>query len=314
MSHTAFDIFHPAISGFFFVAVLGLSMTAFEPVLVVISFVSALTYSALLRGIRATAHTLTWQLPLVILIAIINPFFSASGSTEIFRIDVHAIYLESLIYGLCMGLLLVSILLWFSNAAHILTSDKIMALTGKRLPTLGLMISMINRLIPRLVRQGKRIEDAHAACTSACAPYGSSQNAISSRDKTMGLSLKTRSLSQYVNHHPRLTRALRSTTMLMEWSMENSLETADAMRARGWGSTPHRSVYQLRLFRLHDAIAIAILIVMASAAGISAWITVSQFSFYPLLTSNATVHLYGPYALFCFLPCFLEGWEALRWM
>ena len=85
----------------------------------------------------------------MLVVAAVNPLFSAMGSTELFRIGLRAVYLESLAYGLCMGMLLVSVVLWFSNASHVLTSDKVMGLFGNVAPVIALMLSMAARLVPR---------------------------------------------------------------------------------------------------------------------------------------------------------------------
>ena len=59
-----------------------------------------------------------------------EPAVLASGSTELFRIGLRAFYLESFVYGACMGVMLASVLVLFSNAAQVLDSDKVMALFG----------------------------------------------------------------------------------------------------------------------------------------------------------------------------------------
>ena len=52
---------------------------------------------------------------------------------------------------------------------------------------------------------------------------------------------------------------LRLSTVLMGWGMEDSLETADAMRARGWGAAKKRTSYQRSRFRRQDALACIVL-------------------------------------------------------
>ena len=140
MKRTAFDLFHPVVAFGYFAVMFALSMTAMQPVYLAISLASVLSYSAVLCGWRATGRSLLWQLPLVAVVALANPLFSASGSTELFRLGLRAFYLESFVYGACMGIMLISVIVLFSNASQVLTSDKVMTLFGDVAPTIGLML------------------------------------------------------------------------------------------------------------------------------------------------------------------------------
>ena len=86
---------------------------------------------------------------MILIIALVNPLFSASGSTELFRIGMRAVYLESMVYGLCMGGLFVASVLWFEAAAAMLEYDKGARAAGNAAPVIALMISMCMRLIPQ---------------------------------------------------------------------------------------------------------------------------------------------------------------------
>ena len=84
---------------------------------------------------RATLRTVLWQMPLILVMAVANPLFSAMGSTELFRIGLRAFYLESLVFGACMGAMLSCVLLCCSRTPRsALSSDKVMALFGNVAP------------------------------------------------------------------------------------------------------------------------------------------------------------------------------------
>lgn len=278
---TAFDTCHPAVPAAFFAAVLGLTMAAVQPVLTVLSLVAALAYGGFLRGPRAVARSLRWQVPLVVLVAVANPLFSSSGSTELFRLGSRAVYAESLFYGLVMGMLLAAVTVWFSNAAHVLTSDKVMAVLGNRFPTISLMVSMALRLVPRFVDRGREIAAAHDACTAARAT-----------------GLKAR---------------LRQVSVLMEWGMEDSLETADSMRARGWRRGQRRTRYRRGSFTARDAALAGALAALALLALAVAAIAVSQYRFYPVASELRLWWGFLVWAAFLLYPFFVEGEEALKW-
>ena len=289
MKRTAFDLFHPIVAFGYFAVMLVLCMTAMQPVYLAVSLASALAYGAVLRGWRATGRSLLWQLPLVAVVALANPLFSASGSTELFRIGLRAFYLESFVYGACMGVMLVSVLALFSNAAQVLDSDKVMALFGGVAPTVGLMLSMTARLVPQFVRRGNGIADVERACTAA------------------------RPAEVPAGRLAALRGYLRRTSVLMGWSMEDSLETAGAMKARGWGAVARRTTYARYRFRRFDAAALACGGALALLAAAAAWAACAEFRFYPMIGGLAPWWSYLPYALFACLPLAITAKEHLRW-
>lgn len=170
MKPTAFDNFHPALALVYFAVALVLAMAAPHPTLLALSFVIAALYGVWLRGGRAIARSLTWQLPLLAVIVAVNPLFSSTGTTELFRIGTQAVYAEGYANAATMALLLLCMMQWFANADAVLGSDKVMGALGGILPTISLMISMIMRLIPQFVRRGHAISNALNACTAARNP------------------------------------------------------------------------------------------------------------------------------------------------
>ena len=153
----AFSMSHPAVPALYMVLTLGLTMFSMQPVLIALSLAGGLAYGLATRGAARTLGALRWQLPVILIIAVLNPLFSASGSTEMFRIGMRAVYLESMVYGLCMGGLFVASVLWFEAAASMLEYDKVLALLGNAAPVIALMISMCMRLIPQFLRRGRTV-------------------------------------------------------------------------------------------------------------------------------------------------------------
>ena len=290
--HTAFDTAHPAVPVLYLAITLVLSMAAMQPVLIVLSLVGAFAYGCCVRGIGACLRALRWQLPIILVIAVFNPLFSASGSTELFRLGGRAIYLESLCYGCAMGGLFVASMLWFQAAAELLSFDKVMALFGNAAPIIALMISMTMRLVPRFLRQGRQIAAVQGVVASSAIAgaadgrRGGLSDAFSSR--------------------------LRLSSVLMGWSMEDSLETADAMRARGWGATPRRTPYTRFRFSSVDAAACAALAAGGVLCAVLAWAATSQFSFYPTMSRLVAWWGYVPYAAWMLLPAVLHVREDRR--
>ena len=95
--------------------------------------------------------------------------------------------------------------------------------------------------------------------------------------------------------------------------MEDSLDTADAMRSRGWGCGVRRTSYQLQSFGARDAVLLVIMVVLLAASIVSFVLLTSNFAFYPTVSSLGNPLLYIPYALFLLVPFVLEFMEWLRW-
>ena len=281
----AFDLVHPVVQLGCFAVILIFTMMAIHPVFLMISYLAALSFSFYAQGWRSTLKGLAWQIPLILICTAINPLFSAVGSTQLFRIGSRAIYAESVIYGACMGLMLASIILWFSNAVRVLTLDKVMTALGNRLPTIGIMLSMTMRMVPQFVTRGRLIGSTMQAVSSA-----KPQNAA---EQTGG--------------------RIRLVSVLMGWSMEDSLETADSMRARAWGATHKRTSYQRYRFCTYDAVAsagIAALVVIDAILAIGACL---HFQFYPTMTHLTVWWGYLPYALLLTLPLLACLIDDLKW-
>ncbi|MBQ6455424.1 MAG: hypothetical protein IJJ32_04990 [Eggerthellaceae bacterium] len=306
MTRTAFDTYHPAIAAIYLVAALVFTMAAFHPVFLAMNFIMAIAYNIFLRGWRPALKTLTWQLPLLLIITLLNPIFSQSGSTVLFMFGYSAFYLESLVYGLCMGIMLVSIMQWFSNLSHILTSDKMMQLTGRVMPTIGLMVTMILRLVPQFMRCSKSIRSTQEFCTSANLDnqVGFGAQGIPDSGTSKGF---------FAKRADSVRTYLRDLTVLMGWGMEDSLDTSEAMRARGWGAAPKRTTYQRSDFRARDGVMAAIMGVLIVISTVCAIAACTQFTYYPELSELIVWWGYLPYLLFLIIPFILEIKERIVW-
>lgn len=285
MNRNPFATYHPTVAFVFLACAIVISMAALQPVFVALSFLGALACSVVCRGARATAGSFAWIVPLWLVVAIANPLFSASGSTEILRIGVRAVYVESLVYGACSGGMLASVFLWFSSYAACMNSANTMALFGNVLPIVSLMVSQVMRLVPQFVARGRGIAAAQDA-VSAAAPQ-------TKRQQTAG--------------------RLRIVSVLMGWGMEDGIERSDAMRARGYDCGARRTTYKRYRFGRADASVLASIVVLAAVAGACAAAVCLRFSFYPTLSGWGAWWAYLPYALLMAVPSALRFKEWLLW-
>ncbi|MDP9859268.1 energy-coupling factor transport system permease protein [Olsenella profusa DSM 13989] len=283
-AHLAFETTHASVAVAYFSGALLLAMFVMQPVYVALSLAGALAFALCALGVRGTLRKLRWQLPLLVLITLANPLFSASGSTALAQVGPLVVYRESLVYGACMGSVLIAVILWFEGASRVLTNDRLMGLMGRRLPVVALMVSMTAQLSARLVRRGTEARTVRRACSSSGA-----------------------------DGRPSLQGALSLTTTLMGWAMEGSLERADAMRARAWQAAPHRTSYATERLGDRDALALLGVGALVGANVLLAAVACAQWHFYPTTPTLVVWWGYAPYAVLTLLPAALTLRERARW-
>jgi energy-coupling factor transport system permease protein len=283
--HNAFSTYHPAVIFCYFAVTIVFSMVTLQPIFTALSFLAASCYAIYLRGMRGYLGTMRICLFAFIIIAVANALFNTAGLTVLFSIGGRVITWEALAYGLCAGGMLTSVILWFSCYQEVMTSDKFLYLFAKVVPTVSLVVSMIFRFVPGLIERSHKITD--------------SLDALYGREKA--------SVAQ------RRDRGVLMASILMGWSMESSIETADSMRARGFGVT-QRSAYKRNRFDTRDAASSAVLVMLSILCGLVLYVATKQFVFYPTMpTLKIFWWGYGAYAFLLFFPFYLEGRETLQW-
>ena len=279
MGPAAFELFHPAVPSLLFGGIVILSMISIEPVCTAILAAGGLLFIMLTRGLREALLKLRWQLPLLILICLINPLFSATGSTLLCKLGPFYIYGDSLAFGATMGALLVGVLLWIEAMGEVLGQDELLTMTGGALPMATLAVSMTARLVPQLMRRATGIRQSMSAASAST-----------------GVS------------PVRLMNALTSS------ALEDSLERADSMRARGWGARKRRSRYRTRSFRGLDALAFFCVATMLGLASWGVYVSLGHWQFYPRMAGPGPLWAYGSLALLAALPSLvvIVGWLCDR--
>ena len=143
------------------------------------------------------------------MVAIVNPALITTRVTPLLCWKMgNAVTLEAILYGLSLAVVLGVSLTWFSTYNLVMTSDKFIYLFGKIIPASSLILSMVFRFVPKfqsqlqLVRQGQ---------------------------KSIGRDMENGRLWQKIRY------ALTTFSIMITWSLENAIDTADSMKARGYG-------------------------------------------------------------------------------
>lgn len=285
----AFSGFHPLVNFAFFLAAVLCGMFFMHPVFLGISLVCSLAYSLYLGGRKSLKFSLLYMLPLLLLVAVLNPLLNHEGATILLYINDNPLTLEAIVYGLASAVMFVSMLLWFSCYNAVMTSDKFLYLFGRVIPSLSLVLSMTLRLVPRLRAQLRVISHAQK-----CVGRDASQGNVVRRVRNGGKIL----------------------FILITWALENAVDTADSMRSRGFGLRG-RTAFSNYRFDARDRAAMGIL------AGLFAVVLAGLFAgqntavYFPLVTlpplTPFSFAVYAAYAVLLLFPLIVNLQEAIVW-
>ena len=283
-----FQNLHPVFLMGYFAAVSVLTMITFHPVILSVSLLFAMLFFLSLAGIRKFGKSMVCFLPLFVLIAATNPFFSKGGETVLLTIFNQPYTLEALLAGVSVATLLTAVFYWMMCYNEVMTSDKFLFLFGKGAPKLALIISMSLSFVPKLSRQTKKIYYAQ---------------------KAMGLFAKKSLFS-------RIAAGFRVISVLLGWSLENSMDTADCMKAKGYGLKGRTSFSMFR-FTLADGLAAAVTGFFLIIVFIGLSKQAGDFSYYPVISqiklSAVSVITYAALMLFMAFPVLLQMKETFSW-
>lgn len=139
---------------------------------------------------------------------LIQPLFYHTGQTVLFYVNESAVYKENYIYGFIVSLMLIAGVVWCMVLRELLDSEKIYYLFGKLSPTLGLFFTMILRFIPLMKERLNQIHEGEIA---------------------MGR------IGPNSSHIATIRNRIKEISILVGWSLESSIETANSMESRGYG-------------------------------------------------------------------------------
>lgn len=230
--YSAFAIMHPWTNFVYIVLVLVVTMFTMNPVVLAISYFASLVYGIYLNGTGFIKRNIMITVPVVIFSVLIQPIFNHSGVTPLFYINDNMVCLENIIYGAVISLLLIAVIQWCSVAAIYLSSEKMMYLFGSFIPSVGMIFSMILRMIPLMRKRYRQIHEAQ-----------------------MGL----RGGQAKENVFEKIGHFTGEFSTLITWSLESSMETSMSMESRGYGLKGRTSFNRFR-FTLKDALTIIIML------------------------------------------------------
>lgn len=231
--YSAFAVMHPWTNFIYIALVLVITMFTMNPVILAVSYVGSLVLGIYMQGSAFIKKNVMITIPVVIFSVLIQPIFNHSGVTPVFYINDNMVCLENIIYGAVISLLLIAVIQWCSVAASYLSSEKMMYLFGSFIPSVGMIFSMILRMIPLMRKRYRQIHEA--------------QMGLHGAETRKGIFEK---IGHFANEF----------STLITWSLESSMETSMSMESRGYGLKGRTSFNRFR-FTFKDTFTIIIMVV-----------------------------------------------------
>ena len=302
----AMESWHPAASLAFFAAALVLTVVVQNPSFLAAAFCAAFGLLLTVCGVRAW-RTFGALLPLFAVVALANPLVNSQGATVLFVLPWGRPYtLEALLFGAQTAAMLVTVLLWFSSFNAVMTGDRLGRLFGSAVPGTSLVLTMVLRLVPRFGRQARKV----ALAFDGLAGTTMRQDEDETPDGGRGAQKRPAAW------RGRVRRGARELSALASWALEGSIDTADSMRSRGYG-TGQRS--RLAAYRVTPAQGLGCLLegcllVVAMAAIACGRASVQLIPVVSLPPADGFFFAgLLSFTLFLALPALVNAVERLRW-
>lgn len=285
-----FASFHPFTCFIYFLGTAALVMLNRHPVFLVCGLVILVLLNVVQDRGKSLRRWSAGFLMLFLFFLIVNPLLNHRGTHILFYFSGNPIMLEAVIKGLTVALSLVCLLVMFVSYNRVISADKFLFLFAKVVPKWALLAMLTMRFVPLLRRRMGEIETVQ---------------------KAKGLTASEGSLRNRANS------GMKFVQILLTWSLEEALQTADSMEARGYGLSG-RSRYQPYKMARKDWGALVFLIV-AGTISLAGWkLGYGRLSVYPVFEP---IFLHGRewFYLCVFLgflgfPIAVEGRQHLRWV
>ncbi len=284
-----FRSFHPFILLLYYIfAIIGI-MIYQHPMFLTVAALAILCINLMLDGGQELRKWRTMIVLMGFLSLILTPFFNQRGNHLLFYFFEKQVFLEAVWQGVMIALTLVCILTIFITFNLVITPDKFIFLFSKILPQWALLIMLTMRFVPLLRKRLIEIGDIQSV---------------------KGLSVKSGSLRSRAENGMLLLQTL------LTWSLEESIQTADSMTARGYGQGK-RSKYQPFSMKKRDWTALGLLMLGGSFVLFGWWLGDGVLTLIPILEP---VWLQGrewlyflTFLMYIGFPIWTEGKEIVKW-
>lgn len=283
MHHDAFSKCHPLVNFLFFAGAIGAGVMIQHPAYLLVGAVTGAVYYLLLNE-RKGWKTVGAMVPLFLFLTAINPLFNTLGKTQLFALFGRPYTLEALYHGAAVAAVFVIMLLWFGCYNKVLTSDKFTSLFGSLIPAISLLLVMVFRMVPGLLRKASQFAGARKSLGKGAGDSGKAK----------------------------LSEGMTLLGALTSWALEGGIVTGDSMRARGYGAAK-RSSFMIYRMKALDWLLLAGILLLLALVIVAACLGQMAAEFTPQYQAATISWGIVPYALYLLIPTVLHLKETLQW-
>jgi energy-coupling factor transport system permease protein len=284
-----FERFHPFVTFAYYTGTLSLFIIMLHPLFLMIGLLIILAVNYVKDRLRGVARWLLFMITTGLFIMIMNPLFNQRGLHVLFRVSHHRITLEAVVYGATNALLVITVMALFVSYNEVMTPNKLLYLFSKFLPQFAVLLMLTLRFIPLMRR---RLAE------------------ISAIQMSKGLSIA---------HGPwkeKIQTSMLYVQVLLVHSLEEALQTADSMNARGYGQGG-RTTYEYFHFEKRDLFALLYLVIFFFAVMYGRINGYGYLTIYPVMESlklsTIDTILLVFYCFFISFPLLVETGGYLKW-
>ena len=283
-----FERCHPAVNFLFFAAVIAGTVLFRHPLFLAISFFCGVAYSVQRNGKKAAAFD-GCLLPLIAVFALYYSSYHHFGITVLRQNFIgNNMTLESLVYGMVLGVSIAGVIIWFSCVYSVVSTDKVVYLFGRVSPKLSLFLAIFLRIVPRIKGEAKKINMAQQG---------------------IGRGVNQGNLWQ------RLKNALRIFSMLITWIIGALATSSDSMVGRG-SNLRGRTAFSIYRFDNRDRAFVIALFSCITLTAMAYFLKQTDMAYSPAIVwkpiTLVSLVFYAGYAILCLMPLALELWTEYR--
>lgn len=303
-ARTSFSRLHPLATIVLFGCEVVLAAFSFQPLCALIAFVGAELCIVQLFDSKHAVRQLVWYVPIIVLMTVINPFFSASGSTVLYSFGHTQLYAESFVYGATSGLVLVSTLSWLECLFVVISPLELLQRSSVRFPGLQLVLSLSVQLMPQLLTDLTVAQQIQSANTAAQTCDSATQMPRQSRFPGQ---------RRFLSARKAIVQTASTINAVCMSALEKSISTFQSIVSRGWGMTGRRSRWNTQVLDAYDTLALLSFAFLGVVAATSLYMLVRAWQFYPTMPAFQLSFWYMGLVLFAALPVAFVRLDTVLW-
>ncbi|WP_071458886.1 energy-coupling factor transporter transmembrane component T [Bacillus massilinigeriensis] len=284
-----FHDFHPIVTFSYYIGALTLFIMLLHPVFLAAGFLLILAIHYMDDRCRGLQRWFFFMLTTGLFVLVLNPVFNERGMNLLFTVGSHRVTLEAVVYGGMSGISIIGIMAVFVSYNVVMSPNKLLFLFAKVLPRFAVLLMLTLRFIPLMRKRLTEIGDVQVS---------------------KGLSVREGTLKE------RGKNAMGHIQVLLTYSLEEALQTADSMKARGYGYSG-RSSYQHFVIKRSDIAALLYMFVLLAILAYGRLHGYGWLEIYPVMEAftfpRKEAVLLAAHCLFIGFPLIVETGEYISW-